>query len=150
MKRTKYRFNMPVYARVISGVSALALAVAGVYRLLHVLGVGNMVSFAPVWDGIAVVVCGAICVSLVRALFASNYVFKKDLCLSFGIVVIIISYDAIIRLVKAKDGTLWVCTEGTDEQEHRTKLFIKECDEAAFLASVRERNAAVGFETEID
>lgn len=146
MKR--FRYAKPAYLTVVLAVCALALTVTAVFRLLHLIGVGNMVSFFPMMD-VAIVITFLLVSGLaVYAIVGSGYYFGKTLRVVLGVPVFSVRYDTIERIVRTKDGALWLLVND-DGKNARLRVCLHEVDEADFLSAVRERKTDVTYETEI-
>ena len=145
MKRIRY--DMPIYIAVTIILATIALIVTATFRLLHLLGVNNMVSFYPALDVFVVIAFLAVAVLAVLALVKSGYVFGKTLRVVFGVPVFSVEYDVISRVVRTKDGKLWLVVRENDK-DVKLRICIKAVDEGDFVAVVRAKKADVTYEVE--
>ena len=135
----KFRYVMPIALTVVLGLSAVALAVFGAFRLAHLLEIGNTVSFFPLGDVLTCAVISFVLVLIVLALLRSGYYFSNSLKAVLGVTVFRISYDKIESLVRLADGSLYITVLEDKDVKTRVRISISARDEGDFLSALRER-----------
>lgn len=142
-----FRYNAKLPLTVALLLSGACLIAFGIFRLVHLLGLFNTVSFSPLGDIVTCAVIFFIVVIIALALLRSGYYFSTSLKAVLGITVFRVSYERIESLVRLSDGSLYLTvTEG--DKKTRVKINIRQEEEADFLSALRRKKNDIIFETE--
>ena len=145
MKR--FRYNLPIYTVVLIIVAGIALSATAIFRLLHLWGVNNMVSFYPALDVAVVALFLGISGLCIYALCGAGYYFGARLRVVLGVPVIAVEYDKITRIVMSAEGELWLIVTDEDREKH-LRISIKSGEENEFVSAVRQKVPTITYEVE--